>query len=165
MSPHRLFFAFWPDETLRSALETARARLFPLAGRPVDLGNLHVTVAFLGAVEPSKLARLVELAGPVAPLPIVFDRLEHWTRPHVLAAVASQPPSRLRAIVDGLWQRLDRLGFAREPRPYVPHLTLVRDVKTLRPGLAWPPLEWTAYRIQLIESVTTPAGVRYAPLT
>jgi RNA 2',3'-cyclic 3'-phosphodiesterase len=164
LSQRRLFFAFWPDETLRGALEAARARLFPLAGRPVDPANLHVTVAFLGAVDESKLARLAELAGPVAPLPIVFDRLEHWTRPRVLAAVASQPPPRLRAIVDGLWQRLDRLGFAREPRPYVPHLTLVRDVKTLRAGLAWPPLEWTVYRIQLVESVATPAGMRYSPL-
>lgn len=164
LSQHRLFFAFWPDEALRGTLEAARARLFPLAGRPVDPGNLHVTLAFLGPVDGSKLMRLRELGGPMAPLPIVFDRLEHWTRPRVLAAVASQPPPRLRAIVDGLWQRLDRLGFAREPRPYVPHLTLVRDVKTLRAGLAWPPLEWTAYRIQLIESASTPGGVRYAPL-
>jgi RNA 2',3'-cyclic 3'-phosphodiesterase len=164
LSQHRLFFAFWPDEALRGTLEAARARLFPLAGRPVEPG------------QPARHARLprrrrrpearaaARARGPVAPLPIVFDRLEHWTRPRVLAAVASQPPPRLRAIVDGLWQRLDRLGFAREPRPYVPHLTLVRDVKTLRAGLAWPPLEWTAYRIQLVESVGTPGGVRYAPL-
>lgn len=164
MSQHRLFFALWPDQALRSTLEAARARLFPLAGRPVDPGNLHVTLAFLGAVDGAKLGRLAELAGPVAPVSILFDRLEHWSRPRVLAAVASQPPARLGAIVDGLWQRLDRLGFSREPRPYVPHLTLVRDVKSVRPGLAWPPLEWTAYRIQLVESASTPAGVRYTPL-
>ena len=162
--PRRLFFAFWPDEPLRATLETARAHLFPLAGRPVDPANLHITAACLGAVDDAKLARLAELAGPVAPLSIVLDRLEHWSKPRVLVAVASQPPPRLRAIVDGLWQRLDRLGFAREPRPYVPHLSLVRDVKSVRPGLAWPELEWTVYRIQLVESVTTPAGVRYTPL-
>lgn len=164
MNHRRLFFAVWPDESLRAALEAARARLFPLAGRPVDPANLHVTAAFLGAVDEVKLARLAELAGPVAPFPMVFDRLEHWSRARVLAAVASQPPPRLRAIVEGLWQRLDRLGFAREPRPFVPHLTLVRDVKTVRTGLTWPALEWTVYRIHLVESVTTPAGVRYAPL-
>jgi 2'-5' RNA ligase len=161
---HRLFFAFWPDDALRASLEAARARLFPLAGRPVDPSNLHVTAAFLGAVDAAKLDRLAELAGPVAPLPIVFDRLEHWARPRVLVAVASQPPARLRAIVDGLWQRLDRLGFAREARPWVPHLTLVRDLRSLRPGLVWPPVEWTVYRIRLVESTSTPHGVRYTPL-
>jgi 2'-5' RNA ligase len=164
LSQHRLFFALWPDESLRATLEASRGRLFPLAGRPVSPGNLHVTLAFLGAVDDTKLARLAELAGPVAPFPVLFDRLEHWTRPRVLAAVASDPPPRLRAIVDGLWQRLDRLGFAREARPWVPHLTLVRDLKSIRPGLAWPPVEWTVYGIRLVESASTPEGVRYTPL-
>lgn len=164
MTKHRLFFAFCPDDVLRGTLVAPRARLFPLAGRPVDPSNLHVTAAFLGSVDAAKLERLVEIAGPVAPFPIVFDRLEHWTKPKILAAVASQPPPRLRAIVEGLWQRLDRLGFAREPRPYLAHLTLVRDLKSVRPGLPWSPLEWTVYRIQLLESVSTPEGVRYLPL-
>ena len=164
MSQHRLFFAFWPDETLRARSRPRGRACFRSRAGPSTRPTCTSRSRSSAPSTPSKLARLVELAGPVAPLPIVFDRLEHWTRPRVLAAVASQPPPRLRAIVDGLWQRLDRLGFAREPRPYVPHLTLVRDVKSVRPGLAWPPLEWTVYRIQLIESVTTPAGVRYAPL-
>ncbi|MEO8445021.1 MAG: hypothetical protein ABI567_08470, partial [Gammaproteobacteria bacterium] len=66
-------------------------------------------------------------------------------------------------LVDGLWRRLDRLGFSREPRPWKPHVTLVRDIRAVRPGLPWKALPWPVYRVRLVESVATPAGVRYLP--
>jgi 2'-5' RNA ligase len=164
LSEHRLFFAFWPDEATRAALEAARAGLFPLSGRPVEPANLHVTVAFLGGVEASRLERLAALAGPVAPFTIAFDRLELWRKPKVLTATSSQPAPRAAAIVDGLWQRLDRLGFARDPRPFVPHVTLARDVRSVRPGLRWTTVAWTVDRVCLVESTVAEAGVRYLPL-
>lgn len=161
----RLFFAFWPDERLRLALETARNRLFPLSGRPVAVAGLHVTAAFLGAVNEARLAALMTLCGPVPPLAITLDRLEHWQRPRVLVAATTHVPEDLRLIVDGLWQRLDRLGFARETRPFRPHVTLVRDVRTVRSGLPWTPLRWPVERVVLVESLPTPEGVVYRPVT
>ena len=164
MNERRLFFAFWPDEATRAALERSRASLFPLSGRPVEPSNLHVTAAFLGGVAAERVPRLEALAGPVAPFTLAFDRLELWRKPKVLTATASEPGTRAGAIVDALWQRLDRQGFARDPRPFVPHVTLARDVRSVRPGLRWTTVHWTVDRVQLVESTRTATGVRYQPI-
>ncbi|MDH5255099.1 MAG: RNA 2',3'-cyclic phosphodiesterase [Gammaproteobacteria bacterium] len=160
----RLFFAFWPDERIREALEAARNRIFPLSGRPVALAGLHVTAAFLGAVSEARLPALLALCGPVPRLTITFDRLEHWPKPRVLVAATTHLPDDLRDLVDGLWLRLDRLGFARETRPFRPHVTLARDVRSVRAGLRWDPLPWPVDRLALIESVPAPDGVIYRPV-
>lgn len=161
----RLFFGFWPGEPVRLALSSARNRLFPLAGRPVDLAGVHVTAAFLGAVSPARVPALLALAGPVHPLTITFDRLELWPRPRVLVAATGHVRDDLRECVDGLWRRLDRLGFARETRPFRPHVTLVREVRSVREGLRWEPLAWPVDRLSLIESVPLAEGVAYRPVT
>lgn len=136
-----------------------------MSGRPVALAGVHVTAAFLGAVRESRLEALMSLCGPVPPLTINLDRLEHWPKPRVLVAASTQVPDDLRRLVDGLWQRLDRLGFSREARPYRPHVTLARDVRSVRPGLEWQPFRWPVDRLELIESVSTPDGVVYRPVT
>lgn len=164
MNQRRLFFAFWPDEPLRDALELARNRLFPLSGRPVAATGLHVTAAFLGAVSEARLEALEALRGPVPPLTITLDRVEHWPKPRVLVAATTHLSDDLRRFVDGLWQRLDRLGFAREPRPYRPHVTLARDVRSVRANLRWEPFDWPVDRLELVESVSTPDGVIYRPV-
>jgi len=162
MITRRLFFAFWPDEPLRQSITTARAQLFPLAGRPVAPSDLHVTAAFLGSVDEARLGALLALSGAIAPLAIRFDRLEHWGKPRVLVAASTHVQDDVRRVVDALWQRLDRLGFARDPRPFRPHVTLVRDVRSVHTRLRWSPLAWPADHLQLVESVTTPTGSHYS---
>lgn len=164
MSDPRVFFAFWPEPDLRAAVDAARNRLFPLAGRPVPAGNLHVTAAFLGAVQPARLPGLAALAGPVPPLTITLDRLEHWPKPRVLVAASTHLTNDLWALVDDLWRRLDRLGFRRETRPYHPHVTLARDIRSVRPGLPWAPLLWPVASLALVVSEPAPEGVLYRPL-
>jgi 2'-5' RNA ligase len=165
VNTRRLFFAFWPDDALRGSLQRARQRLFPLSGRPVEVANLHITVAFLGAVAVDRVPPLQLLSGPIAPCEIELDRLELWGKKRVLVARASQVPQDLTHQVDLLWHRLGRLGHVRDPRPFKPHVTLVRDIQSLRTGSPWTPLSWRTERLQLMESVATPAGVRYEPVS
>ncbi len=152
MNAHRLFYALWPDEAERAALAAAAQQLFPLSGRPVPAADLHVTLAFIGAVDAARLDRFLELAQPLPAAALSFDAVEHWPKSRVLVATMRMVPQELQRSVDGLWQRLDRLGVAREPRPFKPHVTLARDVRHWRGVKAWLPVTWTARQIRLVES-------------
>jgi 2'-5' RNA ligase len=148
----RIFYALWPEEAETQALAAACRGLFPLSGRPLDARDHHVTLAFVGRVEASRLASFLELAGPIEPFAMKFDLLEHWAKPRVLVTTTSDVPRALRAAVDLLWHRLDRLGIARDTRPLRPHVTLARDVRQWRADRPWTPVSWRAHRIRLVES-------------
>jgi 2'-5' RNA ligase len=152
MQTRRLFFALWPDETERAALAAAAHRLFPLSGRPVAAADLHVTLAFIGPVDVARAERFAALAGPLPPVTVTFDVIECWTRSRVLVTAARTVPPGLQRSVDDLWRRLDRLGVARDPRPFQPHISLARDVRHWRGAHDWQPVSWTARQIRLVES-------------
>ena len=97
----RLFFALWPDEDARSALCAATAKAVRTSGgRPVPAGTLHVTLAFLGSVPTARIPELQHIARERAqalaqdvPLSLTFQRLAHWSRPHLLCALAAEEAS------------------------------------------------------------------------
>jgi 2'-5' RNA ligase len=169
MSPpgRRLFFAFWPDEETRYALARAcRKAIKGGGGRPVAVGNLHVTVAFLGFVPQEKLAEISAVGAGLRTnaFDLVFDQVGHWPRPQVLVALCSEPPPAATALAAALWERLKPLEIPPDLRPYQPHVTLARKVR--RPGreLAMRPVLWPVAEVALVESVTDPDGARYAVL-
>lgn len=149
---------------MRAAIEAARATLFPMSGKPVATANLHLTLAFLGEVDASRHSALLSLAGPLTPCELLFDRVELWNKPRVIVAGCSATPAPMRELVDQLWGCLDRLGFARDPRPFRPHITLARDAGALRNTQRWPALRWRADALRLVESLPAERGRRYEPL-
>lgn len=170
---HRLFFALWPDPALRRALAAATAAAASrAAGNRVPPANLHVTVAFLGMVPGRTLEHLVQI-GEQGPWPRVwldFDHVEYWPKPRVLVAMAMAVPEAGVQIVERLRDSLGRLGFEREARPWLPHLTLVRKVSRPPPRGEEMPIprrparDPGAWKLALVESVTDPAGSRYTPV-
>jgi 2'-5' RNA ligase len=168
----RLFFALWPGEARRNALAAASAPVVAqVAGQPVPPGNLHVTLAFLGSVAGTHLARVIEVGGqgPWPAVDLAFGPIEYWKKPRVLVALPAAVPEAGLRMVERLWDRLEPLGFTREVRPWQPHLTLVRQVSRRPPeGLALAPVRassgGSAWRLALVESTTHPDGPRYKPL-
>ena len=163
MHTRRLFCALWPNDTERAALAAAAHRLFPLSGRPVATADLHVTLAFIGSVAEARVGSFLELRRSVSPVAMSLDALEHWPKSRVLVATARNVPDALRATVDTLWRRLDRLGVPREPRPFRPHVTLARDVQRWRASGPWQPVTWMAREIVVVES-RPGATPRYQPV-
>jgi 2'-5' RNA ligase len=173
--PHtlRLFFALWPSASERQSLAAATAdAISQVDGLPVLATNLHVTLAFLGAVPGRRFVVLAGVGsqGHYPGVALRFDRLEYWAKPKVLVAMPVEIPETGRVIVDRLWERLAPLGFERESRPWRPHLTLARKVRRPPPenlrivprsGASDDPAPWG---LALIESTTHPEGARYRPL-
>ena len=163
----RLFFALWPDEPLRVTLAGLIATLTSgFDGRWQRPDQWHVTLEFLGDVPPQRLASLHAAAGQVRlrPLSIAFDRVEHWRKPQVLCLAASSVPDELAHAVNELRAALLREGFSPEQRPFRPHVTLARKVRSAESTTFDQPIVWRADRFALVRSVTAPAGSRYEPL-
>jgi 2'-5' RNA ligase len=163
----RLFFALWPDPALRQAL---RARIDKIAasieGKRQRPDQWHVTLEFLGQVPRERQPWLRAAATRVgrSPVSIEFDRVEHWRKPQVVCLVASRVPTGLAALVTQLQAELAAEGFAIEARPFRPHVTLARKVRSAEDLLLSPPFLWQTKGFALVRSVTDPAGSHYEPL-
>lgn len=170
----RLFFALWPSPAHRKFLAASTAQaVAQVDGKPVPAANLHVTLAFLGSVPGRTFDHLVEVGGQggYPAVELNFDRLEYWPKPRVFVAMTSRVPPEGVALVESLWRRIEPLGFARETRPWCPHLTLARKLQRpppegLMPDPGPPPSDRDPARwhLALVESVTHPDGAPYRPL-
>jgi RNA 2',3'-cyclic 3'-phosphodiesterase len=157
----RLFFALWPDDSVRAQL--ARATREPVrlsGGRPIRKDQLHVTVAFLGGLTEAGLA----IARGVAPIAVgafdlVLDRLGAFANGGVLWIDASSVPPALTELERRLWDELEGRGFIREERIYRPHVTLARRARPVDAEV--PPVEWRVTELALVESLPDGRKVHY----
>jgi RNA 2',3'-cyclic 3'-phosphodiesterase len=166
----RLFFALWPTDAVRAQLAAA-AQSYAEFGRAIAARNLHVTVAFLGAVAEERLDHVVEIARSTQKLTLDgkfmlhLDRLEFWRRSSLIALTATQVPPELLKIVDGLRAGLRERGFElQEHDAFRPHVTLVRDVSRGPAAAAVTPVQWPVESFALVESQVGQRGSQYSVL-
>ncbi len=165
----RLFFAFWPRPEQRAQLaHSVRHTLEGSGGQAVPVENLHITLVFVGAVPESDLAKVESSAATVVqtvepePAVIVLDVLDYWKKPRIVCLTTNQTPNaRAARIAELLRDRLTAAGFALDPRPWRPHVTLARNVRRGSSIGAVQPVEWGFRELALVESQTGPEGSVY----
>lgn len=160
---NRCFVGLWPDPTAAAQLDALAATLsaeFPPARR-VPRDRLHLTLAFIGDLEPTVAARLAARVHGVPTEPFEWHLTEvgRFDRARVAWAGGCTAPAlaHLAAAVHGL---LDREGVAYDRRPYRPHVTLLRSLPRQSAGLERalvPPIAWMASAPRLLCS----SGGRY----
>jgi 2'-5' RNA ligase len=162
----RLFFALWPDEKVRASL----ARLIDAlkqtaAGKWVKPDNLHITLAFLGAVNEDRLASVDEVAEGIVgqPFELRLDRIEFWKKSGVICLSPAITPVALENLASTLTAELRRIGFVMENRPWRAHLTIARKgcPGFLSPQYLDDPICWSANSFTLVESQISPMGSLY----
>jgi len=164
--PHgrRVFFALWPDATVRAQLVRATRDAVRLSGgRPVAKDRFHVTVAFLGELSRAGL----EVARGVPPIDVgafdlAFDELGSFANGGVLWLGARSVPAALTELERRLWDDLQGQGFVREERTYRPHVTLARRARPVTAEV--PPVAWHVSELALVESLPDGRNVYYEVL-
>ena len=162
MSDPRLFFALWPEKEVVSAFVDVQDELRN-HGRRVAPQNLHLTLFFLGTIKVHQLGQVQVLADGIQgnSFDLVFKQLGYWKKPQVIWAGTQSVPQALEHLVNQLGSGLADMGFAKELRPYVPHLTLVRKV-TKRPKLPeFHPISWAIDSFCLVQSRLSSTGANY----
>jgi len=172
----RLFFALEMPPPVRATLAELLERLRPLGRgvRWVDAEAIHLTLRFLGEIEPARLEALTAAArsgtGSCSALRLRTGGLGAFPergRARVVWIALSDEDGALAALHAALEAALERQGFGREQRPFAPHLTLgrVRQGGDPRPALARvaapEPVLFGAQEYVLMESHLDPGGARY----
>jgi 2'-5' RNA ligase len=163
-SHRRLFFALWPDEATRESVQRAtRAIVRHCGGAPVAAADLHLTLAFLGAVPVEQVEALPQAVRdcrlPALDLPL--ERLGYFAEARVLWIGPHAAIEPLARFVAALWQALAPLGLSPAPPGFYPHVTLARKVATAPRPVAVRPIAWPLDGFVLAESASAGRGARY----
>jgi 2'-5' RNA ligase len=174
----RAFLAIDLDESSREAVCDVLAALRVSPGgedvRWVRREALHVTLRFLGTIEPAQvepLARAVgsELAGQ-EPFALTLGEVQLFPSPRRPRGVALEvgPEPELSELAAAVARGTEACGFEPEDRPFRAHLTLGRIQRGRGPalqGLRVP--EGSASRVGdvvLFRSELSRSGAKYTPL-
>lgn len=163
-----MFFALWPDDQALAALDALAAQgTKRCGGRRVRRENLHLTLAFIGAVSQQQIDLLEQLAAGVIgdAYDLQLDRLGYWHRSRILWAGCSMPPLAHDRLVAALGESLAAAGFQLERRPHLPHMTLVRQASCGDLPVIDQPVKWHVSGFSLVESSLQPTGAIYRTLT
>ena len=172
----RLFIAIEFPEEVRDAiaLDTEKLRNHFQSGRFVQRQNYHLTLAFLGETDPSRLTQIydaMDCCGSPA-FPISVGALGRFRRRDGDVLWRSiNAPEELSILQNKLSDALKIRDFSLEDREFRPHLTLARSAK-LRSNIHWgalssqtrPALTFTAREITLFRSDRGASGQVYTPL-
>lgn len=159
----RLFFALWPDPTVRAGMTAIMERLPAGCGRLVRPENLHITLVFLGSISRNQEQCVITGAGDVqvTPVALTLDTLDWWQRPQVVWLGSKQSPASLTLLADELRTLAQRCGIKTDARPFAPHATLARKVNRRVALTISTPVTWYISGFALVRSETRAEGPRY----
>ena len=125
--------------------------------------KLHVTLVFLGDVEPARVPAVVEAATGLCsnPFHLVLDYAMPIYRSGMLWLTSRQPPDELGSLVKELTMRLQPCGFEPETRHFRPHVTLARKLGGKPSYQEIDPIDWSIDSFALVESKTDNTGSHY----
>lgn len=177
----RTFLCIPIDSSIKAKLDElsqqARQRI-PVRASWVKPENFHVTVRFLGEIDPMLTIDLEQsckvVTRDMTPFDLPIDRVGAFptpSRPRVLW-VGGEAPSSFRDLLSSLDRELTALGFPSGRPETIAHITLARIKGRTEPEIArmirslTDSPDWVirADRLILMESRLTAQGAIYTPL-
>jgi RNA 2',3'-cyclic 3'-phosphodiesterase len=163
----RLFVGIALDESARAGCAAASEELRRTGfdAKYEASEKLHVTLAFLGFVEPSRsdeiVAELIASAARSKPFSVVLDKLgafPHERRPRVVYVGAREQGARFRALAESVRNAYLAAGFEFK-NDAVAHVTIARVKESRRslPLIELAPIPLEIRELALFESLPDPA--------
>jgi len=166
-----------PAEAKQYLKNLIESRIHALEGaRWIRPEQMHFTLKFFPSFP---LERLVEmrglfstLSGSFSPITVVLENMGVFPSPSkarvLWVGTDSLSARTLCSLANTLENACERLGFMKEKRPFVPHITIAR----FRNPRAVPPnilhmdnsCETIVHRLVFYQSTLTPSGAMYHPL-
>jgi 2'-5' RNA ligase len=162
-TPHRLFFALWPDAALRKRIATTVIGLerdTAPDGRRLNPDRYHLTLQFLGDFNPLRqrvLDAAIVAAGSVRlpPFDLVLDLAGSFPKAGVCWLGTSTVPETLQQLWSELGHALTSARLQVRSAPtFSPHLTVLRDVRKPLPPTPIQPQPWPVREFVLVDSVS-----------
>ncbi|HEX7047527.1 MAG TPA: RNA 2',3'-cyclic phosphodiesterase [Gammaproteobacteria bacterium] len=163
----RLFFALWPDEQTREAIDRfTRTAVEECGGTAIAPENFHMTLRFVGNADAGAMSRMRKAAERVRTEPLRFklDQLGFWAEPAVFWLGCRKAPDPLLRLVVNLNTEMGSEGFLVETRPFKPHVTLARNAHHAPQTELRQPVEWSSDKFVLVGSRTDEQGATYTVL-
>ena len=176
MATIRTFVAIEMPGLVRQALAATVSHLSHLDDRVrwVAPENIHLTLKFLGDVEESGLqgvTRAVESvaarSGPFTLKTVAAGGGPHASKARVVWIHVGGDLDALSELQSGIEAASEELGFPREKRKFLPHLTLGRARRapvTLPESTPCQSVSFRADRLTVYKSDLRPSGAVYSPL-
>jgi RNA 2',3'-cyclic 3'-phosphodiesterase len=172
----RIFVAIFPPQRVRETLFLAASDL-PASKdfRLIGPEKIHLTLKFLGEVAEDDLGPVTQALEPLReeqePFEVStsgFGAFPSQKRARILWAGVGEGSELLRDLARSVEDLLEPVGFGREGRPYVPHLTLGRAkgrrTKLDDASVCPPTLRFMVPGVDLVESLPGAGGVTYSIL-
>lgn len=152
-----------PTGKTLEAIQAVQRRIPKGSGRAVPPERLHATLAFLGCQPGHNLAKAKEIASALEfrPCVLTLDRCGHFPRARVAWLGPSRTPPPLKAFHERLCADLAEAGVPFDDRPWRPHVTLYRDLRTRPEKISFEPVQWYAQEFRLMESLQGHSGLEY----
>jgi 2'-5' RNA ligase len=162
----RLFFALWPDDAARSAIAALAREVAQRAeGRPTRHETIHLTLAFLGDVEPDRVPALAAIGEAVAsaapPFALKLDLIGGFRDARVAWLGAEPVPAPLATLAARLSASLAAEGFRVDHRPFAAHVTLARKCRSVPRRESVASAGWVVDQLSLVASELASGGSRY----
>ena len=130
----------------------------------VPAANFHITLVFLGQVQPGHLDQLYRQIDEheFQSFSLNLETLGYWPKPKVLWLCASHVPEQAYELVNKLTSFARNCHLCLRERKYIPHLTLVRKCSVNPAAPLLPPdFKCRFDKFCLFESVSGKHGIHY----
>lgn len=177
----RLFFALIPPDDIKQQINDFRTNLlsnYHLQDHEmmklVSPGNFHLTLLFLGEIQPIFIPNIIEYANKIniKNMSLNFNTIGYFKRSMVLWLGLKSMPYELEYLVDGLKVNIKNvvnLDSIQRPSKFIPHLTIIKKLNNIfdYPNLLkqYVNIEWSVESFYLIKSIRKKPAVNYEILS